>query len=181
MKNLRILPLVLSLLFLFGCGLIDELKNLQEVDFDIELYASKDVDIGPDDSMEITEQFTIDANSNADVRDYINDIVEYDIWNIYIKIPVYVGEDDILFEGTITLGNYTESFNGQNALNPSVLYHTQGIMYLNLNQAALTSINQTLLSTHKLEGSIIGTVSGKPVAFTLDFYIEGTIYAEIKN
>ena len=181
MKNLRILPLLLTFIFLIGCGLIDQLQDLQEVDFDIELYASKHVDIGPDDSSDINEPINIDANTNTDIRDYINDIVEYDIWNIYIKIPNYVGEDDILFEGTITLGNYSEDFYGQDALNPSALYHSQGIMYMNLNQAALTSINQTLLDTHKLTGSVIGTVSGIPVAFTLDFYIEGTVYAEIKK
>ena len=181
MKNLRILPLLLTFIFLGGCGLIDELQGLQEIDFDIELYASKDVDIGPDDSSEIDEPIIIDGTTNADIAEYINDIVEYDIWNIYIMVPEYKGEDDILFEGTIKIGDYSEDFYGMNALNPSMLYNTQSYLYLSLNQAALTSLNQTLIDTHKLTGSVVGTVSGKPVAFTLDFYIEATVYAEIKK
>ena len=181
MKSPKILPLLLAILFIYGCGLIDEIRGLQEIDFDIELYASRQVDISEDDPLEVAEYFTVDAKSNTDVADYINDIVEYDIWNIYIMVPYYEGENDILFDGTITIDGFSQSFTGTNAFNPSALYNSQGILYLNLNENALTTINTALINDHSVECSIVGTVSDKPVAFTLDFYIEGTVYAEIKK
>ncbi len=181
MKNLRILPILLLLLLLFRCDLIDEIKGLDEIDFEIELYASRDVNIEEDDPDTINDTFVISATSNPDVAEYINDITEFDIWNIYIKIPFYQGEDGIQFIGKINIGGFEADFTEEPYFVPSNLYNAGSIYYLSLNEANLQALNTKLLNEKKLEGSITGKVSGQPVAFTMDFYIEATVYAEIKK
>ena len=96
MKNLRILPLVLSLLFLFGCDLIDQIKGLEAIDFDIEIVRSVPVDIDEDDPLTINETFTLD--DGWDKQGTLG--IEIDIYvdgNINTSIhtscsePIYVG------------------------------------------------------------------------------------------
>jgi hypothetical protein len=181
MKNLRILPLLLLLVLLFRCDLIDEIKGLDEIDFEIELYASRDVNIEEDDPDTINDTFVISATSNPDVAEYINDITGFEIWDIYIKIPYYKGEDGIQFIGKVNIGGYDLDFTEEPYFVPSELYNSGGIYYLALNEANLQALNTKLLNEKKLEGSITGKVSGQPVAFTMDFYIDATVYAEIKK
>jgi len=179
MKNLRILPLILLILFLFRCDLIDKIKGLEEIDFDIELFKAVPVAVSADDPLTVSETFTIDAQSNQDVKDYLNEVSEYDIWNIYVNFSDYIGEQGIVFEGTLMIGPFTADFTGMNAIIPSDYADNGGVIYLDMNQAALDAINAALLAEHKLTCSINGTVSDKPVSFTINFYIEGTVYAEI--
>ena len=181
MKNLRILPLLLLLALLFRCDLIDQIQGLYEIDCEIELYASRDVNIEEDDPDTINDTFVISATSNPDVAEYINDITGFEIWDIYIKIPYYKGEDGIQFIGKVNIGGYDLDFTEEPYFVPSELYNSGGIYYLSLNEANMQALNQKLFDEKKLEGSIIGKVSGQPVAFTMDFYIEATVYAEIKK
>ncbi|MFN2127971.1 MAG: hypothetical protein ACK2TU_08950, partial [Anaerolineales bacterium] len=89
MKNLRLLPFLLFFLFQFHCNLIDEIKGLKEFEFDLDLSKSFPVDISEEDPNTINEVFTLDAKSNPDIADYLNDIEEYDIWSIAITITNY--------------------------------------------------------------------------------------------
>lgn len=179
MKNLRILPLILLLLLLFRCSLIDKIKGLEEIDFDIDLFKAVPISVAADDPNTISETFTIDAKTNQDVKDYLDKVTEYDIWNIYVDFSDYVGEKGIVFEGTIKIGPSTADFTGMNAIVPSDYADTGGILYLDMNQSALDAINAALLAGHTLSCSINGTVSDKPVSFTINVYIMGTVYAEI--
>jgi hypothetical protein len=181
MKNLRILPLLLLLVLLFRCDLIDEIKGLDEIDFEIELYASRDVNIEEDDPDTINDVFEISATSNADVAEYLNEITAFEIWNIYIKIPFYNGEDGIQFIGKVNIGGYDLDFTQEPYFVPSELYNSGGIYYLALNEANMQALNKKLMDEKKLACSIVGKVSGQPVAFTMDFYIDATVYAEIKK
>ena len=180
MKNLRILPLFLALIFLFGCDLIDKIKGLEEIDFDIELFKSIPVAVAADDPNTINETFTVDAKTNQDVKDYLDKVTEYDIWNIFVDFTDYVGEKGIVFEGTIKIGPFSADFTGMNAITPSDYADNGGIIYLDLNQTALDAINAALIAGHKLDCSINGTVSDKPVSFTINIYIQGTVYARYR-
>jgi hypothetical protein len=179
MKNLRILPLILLLLLLFRCDLIDRIKGLEEIDFDIELFKTVPVDVDEDDPLTISKTFTIDAKSNDDVKEYLDKITEYDVWNIFVNFSEYVGEKGIVFEVVFKIGPFTADFTGMNAIVPSDNADTGGIIYLDMNQAALDAINAALLAGHTLECSMNGTVSDKPVSFIVNIYIQGTVYAEI--
>jgi hypothetical protein len=179
MKKLRILSLVLSLLFLFGCNLIDQIKGLEEIDFDIELVTSVPVDVDEDDPLTINETFTLDATTNKDVADNLNKITEYDVWAVYVTFSNYDGADDIVFSGTLDIGPFTADFTGDNAVTPSIYADNSGALYLDLNTAALELLNAALQAGHKLNCSVEGTVSGQPVSFTINIYLSGTVYAEI--
>ena len=181
MKNLRILPLILSLIFLLGCDLIDQIKGLEEIDFDIELVKTIPVNIDADDPKTVNETFTIDAKSNPDIIDFLDDITEYDIWAIFVNFSNYVGEPGIVFEGTLKVGLFTADFTGMNAIVPSDYADNGGAIYLDLNQDALEAINSALLAGHKLDCSIVGTVSDQPVSFIINIYVEGTVYAEVSS
>jgi hypothetical protein len=177
MKNLRILPLLLALLFLFGCNLIDKIKGVQEFDFDVELTTSVSVNIDETDPNSVNETFTLDAKSNPDVVDNLDKITEYDIWTITVSFTDYVGEEGISFEGTLNVGSYTADFTGMNAVIPSN-YLFGGEIYLTLDQSDLNALNAELMNGHKLNCSVTGTVSNKPVSFTINFVLFGVIYGE---
>ena len=102
----------------FHCNLIDDLKK-QEFEFELDLNKSFPVDISAEDPNTINETFSLDASSNPDVAAFLKDINEYDIWTIYITITDYEGGEDILFSGTLTIGNFVADFTDENAFNPS--------------------------------------------------------------
>jgi len=178
MKNLRILPLILSLICLLGCDLIDKIKGLEEFDFDIELIKTVPVSIAVDDPSSVNETFTLDAKSNPDVADNLDKITEYDIWSVYVNFSNYDGEKGIVFEGMIKVGPFTADFTGMNSIIPSDFADNGGLIYLDLNQAALEALNAAMMAGHKLDCSITGTVSGQPVSFIINIYLSGVVYGE---
>ena len=178
MKNLRLLPFLLFFLFQFHCNLIDEIKGLKEFEFDLDLSKSFPVDISEEDPNTINEVFTLDAKSNPDIADYLNDIEEYDIWSIAITITNYEGAENILFSGTLTIGNFVADFTGENALNPYQLATNGGLYYLNLDADDLKLLNSYMLGNHKLEGTLVGSVSDQPVKFTVNVWLVGYVYGE---
>ena len=173
MKSPRILPFLLSLLFLFGCDLIDKIRNL-EIEIDTEVWKTIPVDITEEDDANINEPFTIDATSDPDIQEYQSKIKSFDVKEIYIRFLNYFDEvnGDITFNGTITIGNVYINVNEK----PSE--YLGRVMVVTPDQMALDMLNADLNQDNKLEGSIVGTVSGKPVSFTMEIYIEFVAIAE---
>ena len=178
MKNLRFLPFFLFFLFQFHCNLIDQIKGLKEFEFELDLSKPFYVDISAEDPNSINEVFVLDASSDPDIAEYLSDINEYDIWTIAFTITDYVGAEDILFSGTLDVGGFVVDLTGENALNPYQMAMAGGLYYLNLENDDLQMLNAVMLGNHKLQGSLVGTVSGQPVKFTINVWLQGYVYGE---
>ena len=177
MKNLIFLSFLLFFLFQSHCNLIDQLKA-KEFEFELQLDESFYVDIAAEDPNSINEVFVLDASSDPDIADHLKDINEYDIWTITIIITNYEGAEDIKFSGTLQVGSFIADYTGENAIIPYQLATSGGLHYLNLDMDDLEILNAAMLGSHELQGTLVGTVSGQPVKFTVTVHLEGYVYGE---
>jgi hypothetical protein len=162
MKNLRILPLVLSLLFLFGCDLIDKIKGLETFEIEATISDYWTVDISEEDDTKIFDNRTLTSKSDPEIFDHLSNISGYELVSAYILTTSWnTVETDISFTGTVKLGQVTKSVSN---LRPYDYMTTP--YYLDLTQADLDLISEDL-KDHEIEASIDGFVSDKPVNFVI--------------
>ncbi len=183
MKNLRILPLALLLSLLFRCDLIDEIRGIDDFEIPVELRGSIPVSVEADDPDNlINESFTYDASINPDVADNLEYIDSHSITRIWITVTNYFAEsDDIVFDGTVLIEGVSINLSGANAFTPSDHIMPGGeILEVDLNPTAVSTLNQKLKDNEGiLNGQVTGSVSDKPVSFTINIYIEDTISGEV--
>ena len=115
MKNLRILPLVLSFLFLFGCDLIDKIKGLETIEIPVVLSTDYPVYISETDPLDFNITDYLTTENNPDLVEYINDVEGYDLISATLVVSMWtLGDESITFSGTATLGPYEESITNVN-------------------------------------------------------------------
>jgi len=178
MKNLRIIPpfvilltLVLLLPTQFGCDLIDKIKGLETFEVDFDQCIDRTVDIAQDDPDNIHETFTISAEDNYDLVEYLSNIEGWDVIVAYLQVSWINGDPETTFSGTVTLGNYTQTFTD---IKPYE-WSDGRLVYLNLDNAALTALNEDLNNDNKIVGTISGKVSHQPVRFVVYLCIEAVV------
>ncbi len=180
MKNLRILPLVLLLLFLFRCDLIDKIKGIDNFEIPVELIGSIPVSVDADDPDNlVNESFTYNASANRDIADNLDCIDSHSITKIWITVSNYIADsDDIVFNGTVIIEGIDL---GVNTFTPSDHIIPGGqILEVDLSPAAISTLNQKLIDNFGiLSGQVTGSVSDKPISFTINIYIEDTIEGEV--
>jgi hypothetical protein len=183
MKNLRILPLLLFLVLLFRCDLIDEIRGIDDFEIPVELRGSIPVSVEADDPDNlINESFTYNAQTNPDVADNLEYIDSHNITRIWITVSNYVADsDDIVFDGTVLIEGVSINLSGANSFTPSEHVMPGGqILEVDLNPTAVSTLNQKLKDNDGiLSGQVTGSVSDKPVSFTINIYIEDTISGEV--
>jgi hypothetical protein len=177
MKNLRILPFLLSLLFLFGCDLIDKIRGLETFEVDFDQCINRPVNISETDPDNIDEIYTISASNNPDLVDYLNDIEGWDVVYAYLQVFNFIGDEETSFSGTVSLGDYVEPFTD---IKPYE-WSDGRMIYLDLDNEALAEINEDLNNDNKVIARITGTVSHQPVSFDVYFCIQAIVEVKAKK
>jgi hypothetical protein len=176
MKKLRILPLLLSLFFLFSCEKIKEVLNLK---FDIETEVStyRWVSIGPDDPLTIDDTFVINAADDWDIQDNLDKLDGYSVKRIYLIFSGYDGDVDITFTGTVKLGDVSVSVSN---LNVAALANSMppDEYDLPISQSDLEKLAADLDADNQLQGSIVGSATDKPVSFAIEIWAELVVTVE---
>ena len=174
MKNLRLLPLIFALLFFTGCDLIDKIKGLETFEIAAALNGEYPVHVSETDPLSIDTTFDISSKSHPDIAEYINDVQGYDLITATLMITNWIeGDEDIVFNGSVTLGPVTEIVEN---LNPYTFYMDGNAYYLSLDSDDLQQINEDFNADDKISVRVNGTVSDKPIHFiiklTLDLNVE---------
>ena len=172
----RILPFFLLLLFLFSCEKIKEVLNLK-FDIETEVSAFKWVEIGPDDPLTIDDTFVINAADDWDIQDNLDKLDGYSITRIYLIFSSYLGDEDITFTGTVKLGDVSVSVSN---LNVAALANSMPPEEYDLpiSQSDLEKLAADLDADNKLEGSIVGSATDKPVSFAIEIWAEIVVTVE---
>jgi hypothetical protein len=178
MKKLRILPLFLSLLCLLGCDLIDKIKGLETIEIAVALSDDYPVHISETDPLDF--QFTdyLTTENNPDLVEYINDVENYDLISATLSVSSWtLGDEDITFSGTVTLGPYEESITN---LNPYDYFISGNEYFLQLDNDDLHAINEDLNADNQIKYSIDGVASGKPVQFVITAILDMNVEVKTK-
>ena len=178
MKKLRLLPLAIALIAIIGCDLIDKVKDASTIPIDAEIFRRIYVNISEnDDDKLVDEPFQILAQDNPDIAEYLADINTIDVNRVYITIEDYQGDPSITFTGSISMVNGRVNI-PLTTVQPSE-YTGMKVLELTLSNASLLILNEAMTENWAISGNISGTVSDKPVSFTIVIWVEVTAEAEV--
>ncbi len=165
MKNLRFLAIIL--LFAGGIQGCKKIKDVSTVDINGDLQKSFTVNITESDTTAVSEQFSVDASSNTEINKYLNNVKQYQVKKVTYKITNYTGSTDVdpvILNGTLDFGTVSASITNLNLQSAS----TSGTDYdTGLTQDDLNTLATEMKSGNSLSGDLKGSVSGKPVTFTV--------------
>lgn len=179
MKNLRILPLFLSLLLIFSCDLIDQIKGLETIEIPIALSTDYPVHISETDPLDfhITDYLT--TENNPDLVDFINDVEGYDLISVTLEVTAWtLGDENITFSGTATLGPYEETITN---VNPYDFFISGNKYYLQLDNDDLQAINDDLNADNEIKFSIDGLATDKPIQFVITVTMDMNVEVKTKT
>jgi hypothetical protein len=162
MKNFRFFILFLIAGLIQSC---DQLNDITTVDLNGNIRQSYNVNITAEDPTTVAEVFTVDASDNAEMAKYLEKIEKYTIKSISYVIKNYSGAAGITFTGNMNFGSITTDITNldlQAASTESTVFN------VDIDQAALDAISADLLDGNSISGEFEGTVSDKPVSFTID-------------
>ena len=166
--------LIIGALFVMAkCSLFDELGT---INLDSTFSHSEDVSISENDPSTISEDFTVSATTDSEINRYKDKIKSYSVNSITLQILNYEGVDGITMRGTLEFGNVIVEINN---LDLSALDQSGEEMELNIPMDDLAEVAQELEGGNDVSGSIEGTVSDKPVSFTLKLNFDVSLEAEV--
>lgn len=168
---MRILIYVLigCLFTMATCNLFEDLKT---VNFDQTFSHSESINISEEDPLTINEEFIVSATTNYKVEQYKDKIKSYTVKKISYQILNYNGDPAITMSGTIEFGAVSASIDELYLTNDSEIE-------LDLDPSDLAEVAQDLENGNEVAGSIVGSVSDKPVSFTLKLIFEISFEAEV--
>ena len=116
------------------------------------------------------------ATTDSEINRYKDKIKSYSVNSITLQILNYVGDDGITLTGTLEFGNVIVEINN---LDLSALDQSGEEMELNIPMDDLAEVAQELEGGNDVSGSIEGTVSDKPVSFTLKLNFDVSLEAQV--
>jgi hypothetical protein len=166
---------LLGFLLLTGiCGC--NLNSLKTIDLPLNLDQSFNVNIGASDSSSISENFVVDASSNADVQKYLSKIQNYTVKKVSYVVKNYTGSAGTTLSGQFKFGTISQNITNLDLQSAST---NQTVYDLQFNQAALDALAIDLKDGNKVSGSLVGSISNKPAAFdvavTFDIVLKASI------
>jgi hypothetical protein len=173
MKKIGLFIWLLSFFLFYGCDSLNEIKT---IDLDTTIKHSVPVNIAETDPSSVEEDFSVDASSNSEVSKYLDKIQEYTVNKITYKIKNYSGAAGILLDGQAKFGSNVADISN---LNLSEAAGAGTVFEFDLDQNALKAIANDLENGNEISGSLEGTVSGKPVSFTVEFEFDISLKAEV--
>jgi len=160
---------IAGLFMMAKCDLFEELGT---VNLNATVSHSEPISISEMDPVTIDKDFTVNATSNSEVEKYKEKIKSYTVKKISYQILNYVGEPGITMSGAVEFGAI-------NAKLDQVDLSDETVTDLGLDPDDLAEVAADLEGGNTVSGSIAGTVSGKPVDFTLKLIFDIGFEAEV--
>lgn len=150
-----------------GC---DEVKELTNIDFSVTLQKVLPVDVAS--TNEMTNSILLDATTDPEIQEYINNIEGYEITELKFAIENYQEdtEKEIYFNGQIgfsskTANAATTSCAVSNL--PVTNFANTGDFELSTCTQILSDISAILTADNAVKIYLTGTFSGAPLSFDL--------------
>ena len=173
MKNLSYPVVILFLLFTQAC---DKVNDLNTIDLNSDLEKSYTANITDSDPLTVNETFNVEAGNDDKIKKYIDHIQDYTVNKVTYKISDYSGASGILLNGNLNIGSVSVAVTDLDLQAAS----TSGTVYdLQLSQADLDAIAADFKDGNSISGSLQGSVSDKPVTFTVTISISVTVKAQV--
>jgi len=180
MKKYFLFLLICAALVLPSCSVVDK---IDDIDFDVKLYQTISVNETGTSTIPVTysQSRIIDANSNADIVKYKNNIKGYTITKITYTISDYgpAGSAITFSDGKLSFGAAGASSNVLatiGTIDLKALSTSGAETTLSIDQAGLASISDLLLKNSQVTVTAAGTLSGTPVKFN----VNTTVYVTVK-
>jgi len=151
------------------CNLFEDLKT---VNLNTSFSHSEEISISDMDPSSINKEFTVSATSDSEIEKYKDKIQSYTVKKISYQILNYVGDPGITMSGTIEFGAVSASINNLDLSDET-------LTDLDLDPSDLAEVAQELEDGNDVSGAIVGSVSEKPVDFTLKLVFEVAFEAEV--
>ncbi len=180
MKKLNFIYLLILPLVIFSCNIFEKFNyfgigNTFEESFEVDIPYNED-------NMSFFGSVEFAASDDATIEDNINNIQEFEVTQISLKITNYIGNPEAVANGNFMVtsdnNNVGDAVQVDN-LNFAQLFASEELMELPLTQATYDAIetayraNQTL--TVEASGDITGAREDLQVEFTIYMSIEATI------
>ncbi len=179
MKKLNFIYLLILPLVIFSCSTFDKFDYFGIGNTFQESFI---VDIPYNNNMSFFGSVEFAASDDATIADNINNIQEFEVTQISLKITNYSGNPEAVGNGSFMVtsndSNIGDAVQVEN-LNFAQLFASEELMELPLTQATYDAIkiaylaNQTL--TVEASGDITGATEDLQVEFTIYMSIEATI------
>lgn len=171
MKKVNYLFILLALA-IFSCE--DDVDNLTDIKVSTTLTESFNVTVAEEDPLTQSIDQTLNVGDNDDIKDVLSKVENYEISDITFTIRDYVGANDIQLESAMVTFQVNGSSNITASVSNLVMSDIAGTEQdLPFNEAALTTLGETLLSTGgTVNVTTTSTVSGAPVSFTMEVNIK---------
>ncbi len=157
--NYLIIPVII--LLFFGC---DKIKEVSTVDIETDLEKDLIFSISETDPSSVNENFSISATDNTEIARYRENIREITINRVYYQVIEYSGTENVLLTGTLELGPIDIQVED---LNLNAMYNTGQENELDLFETELRQLADDLDVKDKVDGSLTGNVSDKPLTFAV--------------
>ncbi len=176
MKNLRLMVILLLIGGIQGCN---KVKDVSTVDINGDLQKTITVTITENDTTAVSEQFSVDASSNAEIQKYLKNVKQYQVKKITYKISDYTGStkvDPVILNGTLNFGTVSAAITDLNLQSAST---SGNEIDSGLTQDDLNTLATDMENGNSLSGDLEGSVSGKPVTFTVTFTVSIVMTANV--
>ncbi len=161
MKNFRYFILLVIPVYFQSC----DLDKIKTIDLNGNITKNITVSITDADPTTVSEVFTVDASTNAEMAKHLDKIEKYTIKTIRYMIKNYTGAEGITLDGHVNFGDISVPVTN---LDLKAASTAQTIFDITIDEAALTAISEDLENGNSISGELEGTVSGKPVSFVVE-------------
>jgi len=175
------LPIIAFVVLLSGCNLLEE--NLT-TDIDTELYQTFEVNITDEGSnISYSETETIAAGDDPDLDEYIDNIKNYTVKNVFYSVKNYNGNPQITFTGSILYSD--QAINEGKVLSGFEEFLISSIAddgvkhELPYENGALANAAGILKENNAIKVYLDGVFSEGPVNFELTIYYDVTVEASV--
>lgn len=161
----------------FSC---DEIEKLADIDFTVTLEKTLPVEVTSTDEM--TTTVVLDATTDPDIKEYINNIKGYKITKLLFAIENYQAqtEDEIYFDGSLGFSKKTENQATVNcAVSPLNITHVAGTGDFEISTctAIVNGISAVLTADDAVKIYMTGEFTDQPLNFDLKVTATVTVTA----
>ncbi len=178
MNNIALI-MSLLLLSLAGCELFEDALSTE---IDTELSQTFSININETDNLSYAEMKTISVADDPDVKDYIDNIKDYTINEVYYTITGYAGAGNITFTGSI-------AFSAPESAEATPLTVFEDLLIPNvadgekhdfpIEEGSIEDAENILLNNDAIKLYLEGVFSDAPVTFNLTLYYDVTLKASV--
>ncbi len=167
--------LIISLATLFGCN---KIESLGTVDVNGDIEKDFNVSITSSDPSTFTDTFNIEAGSNSHIAKYLSQIKSYTVSKVTYRIANYSGAQGVTLTGHIKFGSISYDLTN---VDLKTLSDNATVTTIPFDKVSLDAIAADFKDGNSVAGTIDGTVSDKPVSFTVAVVVSAVVNVNVIN